>query len=342
MTKLAYQTNNEQSLDQKSAALDNLKDLVKNDLSKCNEIIIDRMQSPVSLIPELSKHLISSGGKRIRPMLTIASSQLFGYEGERHLKLAACVEFIHTATLLHDDVIDESKYRRGTPTANEVWGNQASVLVGDFLFSRSFQLMVEDGSLDVLNLLSSTSSIIAEGEVHQLLTTNNVSTTVDEYLDVIKAKTAQLFLAATRVGALVANASDNETNCISEFGLHLGFAFQLIDDYLDYKGENSTLGKSVGDDFSEGKMTLPVILAYQQGNDIEKQFWKRTIEELDQKENDFEKALSLINKYKTLDETLNFAKNYSEKAKSMLNQLPQNAMNKALIDVVDFCIQRAY
>ena len=274
----------------KKPSLDPLMKLVRTDLDRVNSTILEHMQSPVHLIPQLAGHLIAAGGKRLRPMLTLGAAALCGYSGDRHIKLAACVEFIHTATLLHDDVVDESELRRGQETANTVWGNQASVLVGDFLFSRSFQLMVMDGSLHVLKILSGASAIIAEGEVQQLITTNDTATSETAYLEVIQSKTAELFSAAARIGAVVADRPKDEEDALTSFGTNLGIAFQLVDDALDYSARQAELGKTVGDDFSEGKITLPVILAFRRGTEVDRKFWKRTLEELDQEPGDLEKA----------------------------------------------------
>ncbi len=268
------------------AALDRLQALLADDLKSVNELIVERMDSPVALIPQLAGHLVSAGGKRLRPLLTLASARLCGYGGERHIALAACVEFIHTATLLHDDVVDGSDLRRGLASANALWGNKASVLVGDFLFSRAFQVMVEDGSLPVMKVLAGAASMIAEGEVQQLITANDTETSETAYLDVINAKTATLFAAACRVGALVADRPKAEEEALDSYGLNVGIAFQLVDDRLDYSAAQAQLGKSVGDDFREGKITLPVILAYRRGDEDERKFWRRTLERLEQQAGD--------------------------------------------------------
>src|SRR5579859_1445372 len=258
-----------------------LSALVASDLKRVNALILDRMQSPVALIPQLAGHIIAAGGKRLRPMLTLASAKLVGYRGDRHLALSAAVEFIHTATLLHDDVVDASDLRRGLATANAVWGNKPSVLVGDFLFSRAFQLMVEDGSLKVLGILSHASAVIAEGEVLQLVTSNDTATEEAAYLEVIRSKTAELFAAASRIGAVVANRPEGEEAALDAYGRNLGVAFQLVDDMLDYSAEQTALGKTVGDDFRDGKITLPIVLAFARGDDQERGFWRRTLEDLD-------------------------------------------------------------
>lgn len=321
-------------------ALTHLQSLVADDMQRVNQIILDRMQSPVALIPQLAGHLIASGGKRLRPMLTLASSKMVGYEGSRHCKLAGCVEFIHTATLLHDDVVDESILRRGKDTANAVWGNQASVLVGDFLFSRSFELMVEDGSLKVLKILSGASSIIAEGEVQQMMTANDLATNEDTYLDVIGAKTAALFAAACQISAVVAERPEVEENALASYGRNLGLAFQIIDDVLDYNANQQALGKSIGDDFQEGKMSLPVILAYQRGTDDERAFWQRTIADMDQKPGDLQKAIGYLEETGALSDSAKRAHHYADRAIDCLSLFPASAAREALANIVAFCIAR--
>lgn len=322
--------------------LNDLINLTKADLSDVNKIILQSMNSPVTLIPQLAGHLIAAGGKRIRPMLTLTSARLCGYNGERHKGLAASVEFIHTATLLHDDVVDESSLRRGLASANAVWGNQASVLVGDFLFSRAFELMVGDGSLDVLGVLSRASSIIAEGEVLQLTTTNNTETGETQYLEVIKSKTAQLFSAACRIGALVANRPKVEEDALETFGMNLGITFQLIDDMLDYSAHQRDLGKAVGDDFKEGKITLPVILSFRRGNDEERVFWRRTLENLNQEDGDLEHGIELMNKHNALEDTVERARHYGSIAKDAIGIFEDGPEKKALLESIDFCIRRAF
>lgn len=328
----------------KQASLDRLTALVSHDLDKVNTTIVERMHSPVELIPQLAGHLIAAGGKRLRPMLTLASAKLCGHQGERHVKLAACVEFIHTATLLHDDVVDESDLRRGMASANAVWGNKASVLVGDFLFSRSFELMVEDGSLEVLAILSRASSVLAEGEVLQLITANDTATTEATYLEVISAKTATLFSAACRIGAVVADRPKAEEDALETYGTSLGIAFQLIDDVLDYSAKQEKLGKTVGDDFREGKITLPIILAFARGDDEERAFWRRTVEDLDQAQDgsDLKQAIALMEKHNTLADTVERARHYGAEACQALSLFPDTPAKQAMIDIVDFCIERAY
>ena len=326
----------------RQAGVESLRRLVAADMEKVNRAIVENMQSPVALIPQLAGHIVASGGKRLRPMLTLATAGLCGYTGERHIGLAACVEFIHTATLLHDDVVDESDLRRGRDTANAVWGNQASVLVGDFLFSRAFQLMVGDGSLKVLKILSDASAIIAEGEVHQLVTTNDIATTEDAYLEVIRCKTAQLFAAAAQIGPVVAERPEAEERALEDFGRDLGVAFQLVDDVLDYAAEQAALGKTVGDDFREGKVTLPVILACQAGDETERAFWKRTIEDLDQRDDDLAEAQRLMARHGTLEASLDRARTYAGAAREALRGFPSNPYRAALEELVDFCVERAY
>lgn len=324
-------------------SLDALHGLVKNDLAAVNRRIIEKMQSPVALIPQLAGHIIAAGGKRLRPMLTLASARLCGYgEGERHCALAACVEFIHTATLLHDDVVDESLLRRGQESANAVWGNQASVLVGDFLFSRSFELMVEDGSLDVLRILSNASAVIAEGEVLQLVTTNDTGTGEEDYLEVIRCKTATLFAAAAEIGAVVAGRPEAEQQALADYGMNLGIAFQLIDDLLDYSALQAQLGKTVGDDFREGKMSLPVVLAFARANDEEREFWTRTMERMEQEEGDLGQAIMLLQKHGVLDETASRARDYAVRAKQALAVFPESEIRAAMMEAVDFAVDRAY
>lgn len=323
-------------------ALNTLFGLVEDDLGRVNDAILRRMESPVALIPQLAGHLIASGGKRLRPMLTLAAARLCGYDGERHIQLAACVEFIHTATLLHDDVVDESDLRRGVDTANSIWGNKSSVLVGDFLFSRSFELMVEDGSLPVLAILSRASSVIAEGEVLQLTTANDTDTTEDQYLEVISAKTAALFAAACRIGAVVAERPKPEEKALESYGKNLGIAFQLIDDVLDFSARQADLGKTVGDDFRDGKITLPIVLAFRRGSDKERAFWRRTLEDMEQEAPDLDEASRLLNKYNALEDTITRARHYGAMARDALGLFPDSPEKDALIGIVDFCIERAY
>lgn len=324
------------------SGLEPLASLVAEDLQCVNLIILRHMESPVALIPQLAGHIIAAGGKRLRPMLTLATARLFGYQGERHRGLSAAVEFIHTATLLHDDVVDASDLRRGRSTANAVWGNQASVLVGDFLFSRAFQLMVTDGSLKALKVLSDASAVIAEGEVQQLLTTSDISTDQAAYLEVVEGKTAALFAAACRVGAIVADRTETEELAVEAYGRNFGIAFQLVDDILDYSAEQAALGKTVGDDFREGKMTLPVVLAIERSNAEERAFFRRCLEDLNQQDGDLSRAIALMEKYGALDEAKARARFYREAALQALEPFDANPAKAALLEVVDFCIERAH
>mgnify|MGYP000689255556 CR=1 FL=1 len=317
-----------------------LKELVRDDLNRVNQVIIERMQSQVPLIPQLAGHIVAAGGKRLRPVLTLASARMFGYEGARHVNLAATVEFIHTATLLHDDVVDESELRRGLDTANAVWGNKASVLVGDFLFSRAFQLMVADGSLHVLRILSDASATISQGEVHQLLTANNTKTDEQAYLQVIEAKTAALFSAACQVGAVVAERPEAEEHALARFGQGLGIAFQLVDDVLDYSAEQRALGKRIGDDFREGKVTLPIVMAYERGDETEKTFWRRCIEDLDQTDADLEHAMALLNRHDCLTDALERAESYAADAREAMTIFPDGPIKRALLDTLESSLVR--
>ncbi len=325
-----------------SGAVQRLTELLREDLDAVNNLIVERMDSDVSMIPTLASYLVQSGGKRLRPLITLAAAQLCGYEGTDHRKLAATVEFIHTATLLHDDVVDESTLRRGQDSANVVWGNQASVLVGDFLFSRAFNLMVEVGDLKTLDILSTASSVIAEGEVQQLANTSNVNVSKDTYLDIISSKTAALFEAAARVGAVISKRPEAEETALQTFGRNLGVAFQLVDDALDYSGKQAELGKSIGDDFREGKITLPVILAYANADDDERSFWRRTIEFGEQRSDDLDRAIEIIERRGTLDETFADARAYAHGAEEALRTFAPSATRSALLDVVAFCIDRAH
>ncbi|MDP2122832.1 MAG: polyprenyl synthetase family protein, partial [Parvibaculum sp.] len=291
-------------------AVKQLQTLVAQDMEAVNEFIRERMASEVPMVPELASHLINSGGKRLRPMLTIAASRMCGYNGDDHIKLATSVEFMHTATLLHDDVVDESDMRRGAKTARMLWGNQASVLVGDFLLGRAFKLMVETKSLRALEILSNAASIIAEGEVMQLAAAKDTGTTEDAYLRVIQAKTAALFAAATEIGAVVSGKSSGEAAALESYGRNLGIAFQLVDDALDYGGRAASLGKNVGDDFREGKITLPVVLAFRRGSADERAFWQRTLQDGERSDGDLEKAIEMMQKHDALADTILRARHY--------------------------------
>nr|WP_239478648.1 polyprenyl synthetase family protein [Lichenicola cladoniae] len=330
------------------AALKALSDLLAADMQACNRAIVARMDSPVALIPQLAAHLIAAGGKRLRPLLTLAAAHLCGYPANpaeelaaRHVNLAACVEFIHTATLLHDDVVDESHLRRGLASANAVFGNKASVLVGDFLFARSFQLMTEDGSLPVMAILSQASATIAEGEVLQMATQNDLSTSMERYLQVIHGKTAALFAAACRVGAIVADRPRAEEMALDAYGTNLGMAFQLVDDALDYAADQRLLGKTVGDDFREGKITLPVLAAYDAGTEEDRVFWRRVIEESVQEPADLEHALGLIAATDAISITLRHASDYAARAQAALSIFAESEMRGLLGDVAAYTVSRA-
>jgi octaprenyl-diphosphate synthase len=320
--------------------IDALHHLVDQDMARVNRIILDKAHSDVELIPELAQHLIDSGGKRLRPMLTIAASKLCGYDGDGHVTLAASVEFMHTATLLHDDVVDESAMRRGKKTARLLWGNEASVLVGDYLLGQAFKMMVEVGSLGALRVLSNAAAVIAEGEVMQLAAAKNLETTEETYRAVINAKTAALFAAAAEVGAVIAERPESEARALSDFGLHLGLAFQLMDDVLDYSGERARLGKNVGDDFSEGKVTLPVIIAHADGTPEERAFWRRTIEEGETRDGDLETAMTLIARHNALERAMERALVHGEQATRALDAFADGPIKSALLDAVGFSISR--
>ena len=323
-------------------SLDALMTLVGGDMNGVNAVILDRMQSKVALIPELAGHLIAGGGKRMRPMLTLACANLLGYPGTRHHKLAASVEFIHTATLLHDDVVDGSGMRRGKRTANLIWGNPASVLVGDFLFSRAFELMVEDGSLKVLRILSHASAVIAEGEVEQLTAQRQVGTDEDQYLGIISAKTAALFAAACRVAPVVAEASEDDEISLETYGRNLGIAFQLTDDVIDYASGTATMGKGVGDDFRDGKMTLPVILAYARATEEDRSFWRAAMSGERTSDEDLAYAITLLRSSEALSDTIERARQYGRRAIDALTKFPASKAKAALVEAAEFAVARAY
>ncbi|MCC2979343.1 MULTISPECIES: polyprenyl synthetase family protein [unclassified Sphingomonas] len=323
-------------------SLDPMIQLVADDMNQVNAAIVGRMQSQIPLIPELAGHLIASGGKRMRPMLTLASARLLQYDGSRHYGLAAAVEFIHTATLLHDDVVDGSDLRRGKRTANIIWGNPASVLVGDFLFSRSFELMVEAGSLSALKILSNASAVIAEGEVNQLTAARRVDLGEDRYLEIINAKTAALFAAACRIAAVVADRPESEEAALDAYGRNLGIAFQLVDDAIDYTSDAGTMGKDAGDDFREGKMTLPVILAYARGNEEERQFWKDAVEGRRDSDADFARAVDLVRSSRAVDDTIARARHYGQRAIDAVAPFADGPAKDAMIEAVEFAVARVY
>ncbi|MFZ0421701.1 MAG: polyprenyl synthetase family protein [Xanthobacteraceae bacterium] len=316
--------------------------LVAADMERVNATIIARTGSEVTMIPEVAKHLIDSGGKRLRPMLTLALARLAGYSGDGHIKLAAAVEFMHTATLLHDDVVDESELRRGRLAARMLWGNEASVLVGDFLLGQAFKMMVEVGSLKALGILSTAAAVIAEGEVMQLAAAKNTATTEDEYIAVIRAKTAELFAAACEIGPAISVRQKAEQAASRSFGMNLGITFQLVDDVLDYGGAASHLGKNIGDDFREGKITLPVVLAFRRGSDAEREFWRRTLERGETNDADLDHAIGLMVKHRALEDTIGRAHHYGAIARDALALFPDSAVKAALVETVDFCIARTH
>lgn len=316
-----------------------LKSLLHQDVKKIDQIIERHLDSSISLIPTIGRHLIYAGGKRLRPLLTIASFRLFKDEGEEALGLAAAVEFIHTATLLHDDVIDESKLRRGLPTANELWGNQASVLVGDFLFARSFQLMIEANNAEVLKILANAAACISEGEVLQLSLCHNLEVKMEDSLRIIEAKTATLFAAACEVGALMATHKAH-ASALRAYGQNLGMAFQIVDDILDYCAHEAQLGKKIGNDFREGKITLPIILIHPHCQNDEKEFFKRTLIDQNQTSEDLPQALEILLKYNGINKAYDLAATYGEKARQALEILPEHPIKGLLVHLVDYCLKR--
>jgi octaprenyl-diphosphate synthase len=321
--------------------LGQLADLMRADLEATNVLIRERMASEhAPRIPEVTAHLVEAGGKRIRPLLTVATARMMGYQGDHHVKLAATLEFIHTATLLHDDVVDESRQRRGRPTANLLWDNKSSILVGDYLFARSFRLMVETGNLRVLDILSNAAAVIAEGEVLQLTTAQNLATDEETYTRVIRGKTAALFSAACEVGGVIAAAPEAQIAALHRYGDALGIAFQIVDDLLDYGGATASLGKNTGDDFRERKVTLPVILAHARGDAPERAFWARVIGKGDQREGDLEQAMAFMRKRGALEETRVRALSIAEEAKAALEPLPRGEIARHLRDIADFVVAR--
>lgn len=326
---------------QQQKPLDQLASLLSKDMDEVNSLIKKRMASDAApRIPEVTSHLIDAGGKRLRPLLTLAAAKMCQNKTPFHIHLAATVEFIHTATLLHDDVVDESKQRRGRPTANLLWDNQSSVLVGDYLFSRSFQLMVETGNLQVLDILANASATIAEGEVLQLTVAQNLNTTEETYFKVIRGKTAALFEAACKVGGVISNADDRFIDALASYGDALGICFQITDDLLDYNGKSDDLGKSIGDDFREQKMSLPLIKVLEKSNTTEMEFWERTIEKGEQNDNDFDYALELMIKHNALKDTVRDAKFWARKAKKSIVVLPESPLRNILADLPDFVVNR--
>lgn len=314
--------------------------LTAHGMNAVNQVILERMQSEIPLIPALAGHLIAGGGKRMRPMLTLAGAALCDYQGTRHYKLAAAVEFIHTATLLHDDVVDGSEMRRGKAAANLIFGNPATVLVGDFLFTRSFELMVEDGSLKVLKILSNASSVISEGEVDQLTAARQVETSEERYLNIIGAKTAALFAAATRIAAVVAERGEAEERALDDYGRNLGIAFQLVDDAMDYDSDSAEMGKGRGDDFREGKMTLPVILAYARGTAEEREFWKAAIQGHRTSDEDLAHAIELIARHDAVNETRERARHFAARAINAIAIFPPSEARAAMTEAAEFAVSR--
>lgn len=323
------------------AGIARLWSLVRTDMDRVNQTILSRTGSKVTMIPDVANHLIQSGGKRLRPMMTLATAGLCRYVGDGHVKLAAAVEFMHTATLLHDDVVDESDMRRGKLAARMLWGNEASVLVGDFLLGQAFRMMVEVGSLPCLSVLADAAAVIAEGEVMQISAAKDTATTEDDYVAVIRAKTAALFAAACEVGPILAGKSKAEMSACRAYGTNLGIAFQLIDDALDYGGSSSTLGKNVGDDFREGKITLPVVLSFRRGSGTERDFWTRTLAKGEIADGDLETAIGTMRRHRAIDDTIERARHYGAMARDALELFPASDHKQALLDVVDFCIRRA-
>jgi octaprenyl-diphosphate synthase len=326
----------------KEPSLTPILNLTATAMNAVNATILDRMQSEIPLIPALAGHLIAGGGKRMRPMLTLAGAELVGYNGARHHKLAAAVEFIHTATLLHDDVVDGSEQRRGKSAANIVFGNPATVLVGDFLFARAFELMVEDGSLKVLKILSHASAVIAQGEVDQLTAQRRIETSEERYLHIIGAKTAALFAAASRISAVVAECGEAEEQALDDYGRNLGIAFQLVDDAIDYATGTADMGKDLGDDFREGKMTMPVIFAYARGSDEERRFWQEAVAGFRTDDEDFAHAVGLIRRHGAISATRERARHFTQRACDALSIFPDGKARAAMVEAAQFAVSRGY
>lgn len=326
-----------------TTGIEKIRTLTAADMQQVDALILSQLGGKAPLIATLAGHLIKAGGKRLRPVLTLISARLCGYEqGARHIAMAASVEFIHTATLLHDDVVDESALRRGEPTANANWGNSASVLVGDFLLARAFQLMVSDGSLDALKILSDTSAILSEGEVLQLSSAREITDDTTRYYDIITAKTASLFAAAGEIGAVISESPAAHRKALHDYGHHLGIAFQIVDDALDYSADQSQLGKAVGDDFREGKITLPVILSYKNGTPDEKKFWKESMEETPEGDAALKHAIGLVAKYNAVELSLKEANVHADKAIACLSIFPDSEWKEALTGLAHFAVKRSY
>lgn len=327
----------------KASPLDNLRSLVLPDLQMVDALVYDLIKSKVTLIPEISEHTISSGGKRLRPMLTLATAQMCGYSGSAHIELAASVEFIHTATLLHDDVVDKSDLRRGVFTANNLWGNKESVLVGDFLLGKAFELMGSAASLEVYRVLSNAAVVISEGEVKQLAVTGKLDITKDEYFDVINAKTAELFAAACEIGGVIADRPKEEILALRQYGMSLGCAFQIIDDVLDYSASQENFGKSIGDDFREKKVTLPVIFAYQNANDEGRAFWQKVFAKNTAYDpSSLKTAIKLMNESGAIEETLQTARNITDKASKSIKIFPDSSIREVFLDILEFVVSRDF
>ncbi|WP_417587665.1 polyprenyl synthetase family protein [Pararhodobacter oceanensis] len=322
--------------------LERLTEVLGDDMGRVNALIRERMASEnAPRIPEVTAHLIDAGGKRIRPLLTLAAARVCGYQGDAHVKLAATVEFIHTATLLHDDVVDESGQRRGRPTANLLWDNQSSVLVGDYLFARAFQLMVEPGNLRALSILSNAAAVIAEGEVLQLSAAQDLATDEATYMKVVRGKTAALFSAATQVGPVIAGADETVVQALFDYGDALGICFQIVDDFLDYGGAGAEIGKNLGDDFRERKLTLPVIRAIAMADAEERAFWERTLGKGVQNDGDLERAMAILTARGTLESTRQTALDWADKAQAALSALPAHPMRAMLVELAQFVVRRA-
>lgn len=330
-----------ESVVQKNTPQDRLSVVLADDMAAVNRLIRERMASEhAPRIPEVTAHLVEAGGKRLRPLLTLAAARMLGYAGDDHVKLAATVEFIHTATLLHDDVVDESQRRRGRPTANLLWDNKSSVLVGDYLFARSFQLMVETGSLRVLDILANASATIAEGEVLQLTAAQDLRTDESVYLQVIRGKTAALFAAATEVGGVIAGVDEGKIMALRDYGDALGIAFQIVDDMLDYGGSDAVIGKNTGDDFRERKLTLPLIKAVARSSLEERAFWVRVIEKNDQRDGDLAQALAILQRHNAISACRSDALAWSGRAKAALDNLPVHPLRDILSELADFVVSR--
>jgi octaprenyl-diphosphate synthase len=317
-----------------------IAEILEKDMTAVDNLIRKRMQSKVPLIPKLADHLIAAGGKRIRPLMTLASAAIYKSDMKRAHTLAAAVEFIHSATLLHDDVVDESAERRGKKTANIVFGNHASVLVGDYLFSRAFQLMTEIDSMEVLRILSGASAIIAEGEVKQLTHKGDLKTNMDDYITIIKSKTAALFAAASQIGPALSGAGNQAAQDMYDYGINLGIAFQIADDALDYVSDSKTLGKTIGDDFREGKLTAPILFSIVDANSEELEFWQRTLSYHKQKPDDLDQALAILEKHNAIWRTFDLAREYGRRAKSAMKAAPDHPLKQHMINLVDFSINR--